>query len=91
MAAAVEAKINVQNNGYSPELVSLPADQPIELHLVTNETHSCALAFVIPELNIMEILPQTGDVVVTIPAQPAGKTIDFMCSMGMYTGLFQFN
>ncbi len=91
VAAAVEAKINVQNNGYSPELVSLPADQPIELHLVTNETHSCALAFVIPELNIMEILPETGDVVVTIPAQPAGKTIDFMCSMGMYTGLFQFN
>jgi sulfite exporter TauE/SafE len=84
------ARIDVENGGYSPNLVSLPANQSIELHLVTNNTHSCARAFVIPELNVMEMLPETGDVVVTIPAQESGKKMDFMCSMGMYTGMFQF-
>ena len=90
-AAASVVQINVENGGYSPNLVSLPANQPIELHLVTNRTRSCARAFVIPDLNVMEILPETGDVVVNIPAQAAGKKMEFMCSMGMYTGLFQFD
>jgi len=90
-AASSVARINVENNGYSPNLLALPANQPIELHLVTENTYSCARAFVIPELEIMQILPETGDTVVYIPAQPAGKTMEFMCSMGMYTGVFQFN
>jgi sulfite exporter TauE/SafE len=88
--AATVAQINVENRGYSPALLRLPANQAIELHLVTNQTHSCSRAFTIPELNVMEILPETGEVVVMLPAQPAGKMMDFMCSMGMYTGLFQF-
>jgi hypothetical protein len=38
----------------------------------------------------MEILPETGDTTVSIPAQAAGTRLDFMCSMGMYTGMFEF-
>jgi sulfite exporter TauE/SafE len=90
-AASNVVTIAVENGGYVPNFVSLPADQPIELHLVTNQTLSCARAFVIPELDVMELLPETGDTVVNIPAQPAGKKMDFMCSMGMYTGVFQFD
>lgn len=84
------AQINVLTSGYSPNNLLLPANQPIELHLVTNKTISCTRAFVIPAMNIQEILPATGEKIVNIPAQAAGTTLDFMCSMGMYTGLIQF-
>jgi len=83
-------RIDVKNNGYSPNRVSVPAGQPIEVHLVTEEVHSCALAFVIPDIGYMELLPDTGETVVTIPPQPAGTNMQFMCSMGMYSGVFQF-
>lgn len=84
------AQINVENGGYSPEVLTLPANQEIELHLVSNGTRSCSRAFVIPALDIQALLPETGEKVVTIPAQAAGTSIDFMCSMGMYTGVMQF-
>jgi uncharacterized protein len=84
------AEIVVENYGYVPELLSLPANQPIELHLVTNDTRSCARAFTIPALNIMEILPQTGDTVIQIPAQSAGTSMQFACSMGMFGGKMVF-
>jgi sulfite exporter TauE/SafE len=89
-SGAQRVVINVENSGYSPDLISLPAGQPIELHLVTNQTRSCSRAFVIPDLGVQELLPETGDVVVNLPAQKAGTTVPFMCSMGMYTGAFQF-
>ncbi|MFM8321898.1 MAG: sulfite exporter TauE/SafE family protein [Chloroflexota bacterium] len=88
--AAKVYQLTVENGGYVPDVLALPANQEIELHLVTNDTRSCSLAFVIPALDVQELLPETGDVVVTIPPQAAGVTIDFMCSMGMYTGVFQF-
>jgi sulfite exporter TauE/SafE len=84
------AKINATNIGYSPYNLILPANQLIELHLVTNKTIACTRAFVIPAMNIQEILPATGERIVNIPAQAAGTTMDFMCSMGMYTGLIEF-
>jgi hypothetical protein len=84
------AQINIQNYGYEPQVLALPGGQPIELHLVTNGVQSCSRAFTIPMLGVDEILPESGDVVVNIPAQAPGTNIDFMCSMGMFTGVFQF-
>jgi hypothetical protein len=37
-----------------------------------------------------ELLPDTGKVVVDIPAQAPGTRMFFTCSMGMYTGLIEF-
>jgi sulfite exporter TauE/SafE len=85
-----QVRINVVNEGYSPNHITLPADQSIEVRLVTENTYSCARAFVIPELDVMEMLPETGETVIKIPAQKSGKKMDFMCSMGMYTGIFEF-
>lgn len=83
--------LNVQNNGYSPDRLNAPADTPISLNLVTQNTRSCARDFVIPALKVYQLLPQTGSVPVEIPPQPAGSVMRFTCSMGMYTGeiLFQ--
>lgn len=84
------ARITVENDGYAPEFVLLPAGKPVELHLMTEDIHSCARAFYIPDLDLVEMLPETGDTVVTIPAQESGTVMQFMCTMGMYTGWFQF-
>jgi len=84
------ATIQVNNGGYSPNRLLLPANQDVELRLVTREVHSCSLAFVIPDLGYMELLPDTGEVVVKIPPQAVGTNMQFMCSMGMYSGILQF-
>jgi len=83
--------LNVVNNGYKPNVLNAPANTELTLNLVTNNTTSCSRAFLIPELNISEMLTQTGIKSVQIPAQPAGKKLSFTCSMGMYTGEIVFN
>ena len=94
-AAAVQAAQNAQpqeftlyvrNNGYDPQVLHVPANQTIHLKLVTENTRSCSRAFTIPELNFEQVLDESGTLTVELPPQPAGKTLAFSCSMGMYTG-----
>lgn len=89
-SAQGEIILNVQNGGYFPATLRVPAGQDFTLNLVTDQTYSCARDFVIPALNFYKLLPDTGTVQVTIPAQKAGSTIFFTCSMGMYTGQIVF-
>jgi len=80
----------VKNQGYFPQTVGAPAGKDFVLNLVTNKTYSCARDFVIPALNVYQLLPDTGTVQVNIPAQEKGSTLYFTCSMGMYTGRIVF-
>ena len=89
-ATAGEIFLNVNNDGYFPRSLSAPADTAVTLNLVTNQTYSCARDFVIPSLDMYELLPDTGTMQVSIPAQPKGTTMFFTCSMGMYTGQIVF-
>lgn len=89
-ASGDELILNVKNSGYFPTTLKAPANKDLTLNLVTDETYSCARDFVIPALNYYELLPDTGTVQVTIPAQEAGSTLFFTCSMGMYTGQIVF-
>jgi sulfite exporter TauE/SafE len=82
--------LEVQNSGYFPKTLKAPAGQDFTLNLVTDQTYSCARDFVIPALNYYQLLPDTGTVQVNIPAQKAGSTLFFTCSMGMYTGQIVF-
>ncbi len=77
------AQVQVKNSGYSP-------DQPVELHMITQNTQSCTRALVIPSLRYQQILPATGDTLVKIPAQAPGKVIPYTCSMGMFRGQLIF-
>jgi len=90
-SAAGDLTLNVQNQGYFPQTLQARANTPIKLNLVTSQTYSCARDFVIPALNYYELLPETGNTLVDIPAQPAGTRMFFTCSMGMYTGMILFN
>jgi sulfite exporter TauE/SafE len=82
--------LQVQNEGYFPQTLKAPAGQNVTLNLVTNKTYSCSRDFVIPALHYYELLPDTGTVQVSIPAQEKGSTLFFTCSMGMYTGQILF-
>jgi len=82
--------LNVQNDGYFPATLKAPADKALTLNLVTNKTYSCARDFVIPDLDVYQLLPDTGSMQVSIPAQKKGSTLFFTCSMGMYTGQIVF-
>ena len=89
-ATAGEIFLNVNNDGYFPRSLSAPADTAVTLNLVTKQTYSCARDFVIPSLDVYQLLPDTGTMQVSIPAQPKGTTMFFTCSMGMYTGQIVF-
>ena len=85
-----ELTLAVTNYGYEPSKLSAPANTPIRLKLVTQDTTSCAVAFTIPALNYQTLLDSSGTKVVTIPAQPAGSSLRFACSMGMFVGTITF-
>lgn len=82
--------LNAQNNGYLPQTLYAKAESPVTLHLLTQETYSCARDFVIPALRYNVLLPETGNTSLEIPPQPAGTVMRFTCSMGMYTGQIIF-
>jgi len=85
-----QVTLNVENDGYFPKTLKANANTPIKLNLVTNKTYSCARDFVIPALDVYQLLPDTGTVQVNIPAQQSGTRMFFTCSMGMYTGMIMF-
>ena len=82
--------LNVENAGYYPSTLKAPAGKDLKLNLVTKDTFSCALDFLIPALDFYQMLPPSGTVQVDIPAQEKGSTLYFTCSMGMYTGEIVF-
>ena len=90
VAADGELLLQVENDGYFPQTLKAPAGQEVTLNLVTNKTNSCSRDFVIPALDFYQLLPDTGNVQVSIPAQPKGSKLYFTCSMGMYTGQIMF-
>ncbi len=79
------------NEGYSPRRLHARADAPVKLNIVTKETYSCALYFVIPALNVEKLLKSDGTATIDIPAQKSGTVMPFTCSMGMYTGEIVFD
>ncbi len=83
-------EIKVTDTGYSPSRVRVPAGKTIKLNLTTNDTYSCARAFVIPALDLSALLPARGTKTLEIPPQKAGTRLQFACSMGMFSGVIIF-
>ncbi|HEX7017826.1 MAG TPA: cupredoxin domain-containing protein, partial [Patescibacteria group bacterium] len=80
--------INVLNSGYSPRRLQVKAGQPVELTLISNETYSCTVSFVLREFNIATFLePTDRQTFAFTPTQPGKYT--YTCSMGMYTGTLE--
>lgn len=82
--------IHVLDDGYTPAVVKAPAGRPLHLKLMTVNTSGCTRAFVMPNLGIQQVLPETGETTFDLPAQVAGTSLYYSCSMGMYNGVIQF-
>lgn len=83
-----QVTINVLNSGYSPRRLQVKAGQPVELTLISNETYSCAVSFVLREFGINVFLePTDRQTFAFTPTKPGKYT--YTCSMGMYTGTLE--
>ncbi len=82
--------IQVYNTGYSPDLIKAPSSKPVSLTVVSNGTTGCTRGFVIPAIGFQRTLPETGQVTINIPASAANGNLRYTCSMGMYSGYFEF-
>lgn len=89
-ASGNDVFIQVENEGYSPYRSVAKADQPVRIHLETNEVYSCTRSFVIPSLNIQKLLYANGVETIDIEPQKAGTELQYTCSMGMYSGVIVF-
>jgi sulfite exporter TauE/SafE len=83
--------LSATNYGYYPQVLHAKSGEALILNVVTESTYSCARAFVIPALNVEQLLPENGIVPISIPAQQPGTVMRFTCSMGMYTGQIVFD
>ncbi len=92
-AGVIEAGyvVNVTEDGYSPIILHLPADKPVTIEWVTEDTQTCARSVVVPGLDYHTILPPTGRVKFEIPAQEKGTILRYTCSMGMYPSQLVFD
>ena len=76
--------------GYSPSETVAKAGLPTILRVVTKKTFDCSRALLLPSLRVQKILPATGAIDFTIPAQNAGTEFYGICSMGMYAFVITF-
>ena len=81
----VEIKLN-DSYGYNPETVKLKVGVPAEIKLINDGARGCIRAFIVPDLNLRELL-NGNSVTFTFTPDKKGK-IPFTCSMGMYWGQF---
>jgi uncharacterized protein len=82
-----EVLVTVTNNGYRSDVKALKVGIPVRLTVMTNNVHSCARAFTIPEFNISKVMPVTGSEVIEFTPTKTGR-LAYTCSMGMYSGEF---
>jgi hypothetical protein len=91
LPAQTGLSIEVNEDGYSPQILHLPANQDVTIEWVTRNTQTCARSVVVQDLDYQEILPTTGRVKFDIPAQEKGTIIRYTCSMGMYPSQLVFD
>lgn len=83
-----EVNLYVVNQGYQPNKLVVKSGVPVKLNLITKDSYSCAVDFVLRDFGIREFLPPTGTTTVSFTPEKPGKHT-FACSMGMYTGVLE--
>lgn len=82
------ATVAITASGYSPNNLTIKAGSQVTLRLTNTGGQGCIQAFTIPSLGVQRVVPLgTSDTIVfKAPSQPGD--LPFMCSMGMYRGVF---
>jgi plastocyanin domain-containing protein len=74
--------------GYSPRVSTAKAGIPTILRFDTNGTFDCSASVRIPNMNVFEVLPNSGSKDIDLGTPKTG-TLQGSCGMGMYP--FQIN
>lgn len=85
-AAVTDATITINNDGYSPDNITVKAGSEVTLNIVNKGGGGCTQALTIPQYNIQKIVPIGSSDKITFTAPNEPGTIPFMCSMGMFRG-----
>lgn len=79
-------KMTQSDRGYSPNSFTIKKGVPVKWVITSTNAYTCAASIVSQKLNVRKAL-QEGENVIEFTPQDEG-TINFSCSMGMYTGSF---
>ncbi len=72
--------------GYEPANLAVKAGVPTTLVVRSENAQGCLRSFVIPKLGRQWVLPENGDTRIDLGTLHPG-TMEFSCSMGMYSGV----
>ena len=84
-AAKQAIDVTVDEAGYTPAEIKVPAGSTVELRLVRTTDDTCAKEIVIPSLKINKPLPLNKRVVVVLPNLKSGQ-VKFGCHMDQMLG-----
>lgn len=83
-----QVTINITNDGYNPDRVTVKKDIPVKLTLQSSETYTCALSFILKEFNIKTFLAAIDTKTFEFTPTKTGS-YQYTCSMGMYSGTLE--
>lgn len=86
-APVTDATITINNDGYSPNNLTVKAGSEVTLNIVNKGGGGCTQAFTLPKYNIQKIVPLGSSDIVTFTAPTEPQQLAFMCSMGMFRGV----
>jgi sulfite exporter TauE/SafE len=81
----VEVPLAIINTRFVPEVINIPADQPVRLIVDRQEDGACSDQIAVPQMGILEDLVPNGVTAVELPASAAGN-YTLTCGMGMMSG-----
>ncbi|UYZ64873.1 cupredoxin domain-containing protein [Hymenobacter weizhouensis] len=91
VAAAVSSSTGVQQvditvkGGYSPDVIEVEKDKPVQLNFYRDEDNSCSEELLLPDFNLRRELPPFQTTAVELLPRQAG-TYEFTCGMHMLRG-----
>ena len=88
--AVTEATVYITQSGYklSPKTVSLKAGSTVKLNLINQSAGGCIQEFTIPKLGLQKTVTMGRSQTLTFTVPDTKGPLPFMCSMGMYKGVF---
>jgi sulfite exporter TauE/SafE/copper chaperone CopZ len=79
-------QMKVTARGYTPNKFTVKKGIPVEWDINVTDISTCASYIMAPDMNIQKLLKKGQNTLAFTPSEVG--TLDFSCSMGMYTGSF---
>lgn len=81
----VEVPLVIENVTFSPQVVQIPADEPVRILVDRREDNACSDQVAIPQLGIIKDVAPFAVTAIDVPATKAGS-YTLTCGMGMMSG-----